>query len=359
MAKDPLDELLDFLKSESRIDLKHISLEHLVGVSGTEEGIKVLLSKESLILSVIYLTDDKVDEIAKNALLLLVNVSAYPQGAVELLKYRPDTSKSVLDMLIGYVSNPNKKHADAACMILSNITRQEDNVETCVDTCLPHLNNILNAFVNTDFNKHSNLDYLAPFLSNLSCSSRVRKWLTEEKPYIPLLKLLPFCNYERSNIRRGGAIGTIRNLSFDTDYHNFLLNDDLDLLTYLLSPLMGNEDYCDEEMDKLPISLQYLPKEKSRDPDIDIRKMIIETLNKLCSKRHGREILRQNGVYYILREYHKFEKDAAVRLACENVVDILIQKEEEVGAEDLSTVEVPDEMVDKFKAMDEEYINNV
>lgn len=64
-------------------------------------------------------------------------------------------------------------------------------------------------------------------------------------------------------------------------------------------------------------------------------------------------------MYYILREYHKWEKDPKVKLACENVVDILIQKEDEVGAEDLSTVEVPEDMKEKFNKMDEDYIKSI
>ncbi|CAG9790616.1 unnamed protein product [Diatraea saccharalis] len=360
MAKDPLNEIIEFLKPEARIDLKHISVEHLVGLSASEEGVKTLLKNEQVIQNIIELTGDKVEEIAKNALLVLVNVSANVNGATELLKYRPSRFKNVLELLVSYVLNPDKKDADAACMILSNITRLEDELEVCLDSFIPHLNDILNAFVNIDYNKRgSNLHYLAPMFSNLSCSYRIRKWLTEENPHVPVIKLLPFCNYDQSSIRKGGAIGTVRNLSFDTEYHDFLLNNNLDLLTYLLNPIMGNEDYPDEEMDKLPIDLQYLPKEKRRETDIDIRKMILETLNKLCTKRTGREMLRENGVYYVLREYHKWEKDPQALLACENVVDILIQKEEEVGADDLSTVEVPDDMKEKFEKMDKEYLKAV
>ncbi|CAH0404132.1 unnamed protein product [Chilo suppressalis] len=357
MAKDPLSEIVEFLKPDARLDLKHISVEHLVGLSASEDGVKTLLKNEQVIQNVIELTDDKVEEIAKNALLVLVNVSANANGATELLKYRPTKRKNVLDLLVSYVLNPQKKDADAACMILSNITRLEDELEVCLDSFIPHLNDILNAFVNIDFNKKgSNLHYLAPMFSNLSCSYRIRKWLTEENPHVPVIKLLPFCNYEQSNIRKGGAIGTVRNLSFDIEYHDFLLKNDLDLLTYLLNPLMGNEDYADDEMDKLPITLQYLPKEKKREVDVDIRKMILETLNKLCTKRKGREMLRDNGVYYVLREYHKWEKDPKALLACENVVDILIQKEDEVGVEDFSTVVVPEDMKEKFTKMDDEYL---
>lgn len=358
-TQDPLDELLDYLKPDTRIDLKDLSLDHILGLSGSEEGIKTLLKNERLIQRILELSDDPVEDIAKNALLILVNLTANTDGAKELLKYKPEHYKNIVDMFIGYVLNASKKDADAACMVLCNLTRLEDELEVCLDTFLPRLNDILNVFVLTDFNKKgSKLHYLAPMFSNLSRSNRICKWLVEENPYIPLIKLLPFCNYEPANIRRGGAIGTIRNISFFNEYHDFLLSQDLDILTYLLSPIMGNEDYPDDEMDALPITLQYLPKDKKRETDIDIRKMILETLNKLCMKKTHRDILRKNGVYYVLREYHKWEKDPTVLLACENVVDILIRKEDEIGVDDITSVEVSDEMKEKFIKMDDDYVNN-
>lgn len=292
MARNPLDEMLQFLKPESRTDLKHICLDHLIGLSANENGVNTLLENEAIIKSIIDLSYNEYDVVAKRALMILVNISANSKGATELLKYKTSSYKNILELLIGYVLNSQKKDADAACMILSNITRLEDELEVCIDAFLPHLNDLLNAFVNIEYNKKgSNLNYLAPMFSNLSCSYKVRIWLTEEAPHVPLIKLLPFCNYNQSNIRKGGAIGTIRNLSFDSEFHDFLLSNDIDLLTYILSPIMGNEDYPDDEMDQLPISLQYLPKEKQRDSDIDIRKMILEMLNKLCTKRKSRYVL--------------------------------------------------------------------
>ncbi|XP_053622391.1 protein HGH1 homolog [Plodia interpunctella] len=360
MAKDPLNEMLEFLQPNSRLDLKHVSLDYLLGLSGKDDGLNTLLENEQIVQCIIELIADKIDDISKIALSLLVNITAQPKGALELLKYKANDYKNIVELLIGYVRNPDKRYADIACMILTNITRSEEGLEICLDTFIPHLNDLLNVFVNLDYNKKkSNLHYLSPMFSNLSQSIRIRKWLLEENPHVPLIKLLPFCNFEHSNIRRGGAIGTVRNLSFDTENHDYLLSSELDLLTYLLHPLMGDEDYEDEEMDKLPIALQYLPKEKKRDPDVDVRKMILETLVKFCTKRKGREVLRENGVYYILREYHKWERDAHALLACENVVDILIQKEDEVGAEDLSTVDVPDDMKEQFDKMDQEYLNTV
>ena len=42
---------------------------------------------------------------------------------------------------------------------------------------------------------------------------------------------------------------------------------------------------------------------------------------------YGRHYLRSHGVYFILRELHKWEQVATVVEACENVVSILISDE--------------------------------
>ena len=43
-------------------------------------------------------------------------------------------------------------------------------------------------------------------------------------------------------------------------------------------PLAGPEEFDSEDMEKLPLDLQYLPPDKKREEDPDIRIMILETL---------------------------------------------------------------------------------
>lgn len=53
--------------------------------------------------------------------------------------------------------------------------------------------------------------------------------------------------------------------------------------------------------------------------------MLLEALAQLCATKKGREILRTQNTYIILREYHKWEQNKNALLSCENVVDILIR----------------------------------
>lgn len=101
----------------------------------------------------------------------------------------------------------------------------------------------------------------------------------------------------------------------------------------------------------LPVDLQYLPEDKKREDDPDIRKMLLETLLlvsapnaktqshrrarlsraerfarvsllQLTATGGGRNALKDKSVYPIMREFHRWEKDVHVTAACEKLVQV-------------------------------------
>lgn len=68
-------------------------------------------------------------------------------------------------------------------------------------------------------------------------------------------RLIPFVKYEESIVRKGGIVGLIRNICFDSSRHSHLL-EEIEILPVLLYPLAGHEELPEEENDKLPIELQ-------------------------------------------------------------------------------------------------------
>jgi len=64
----------------------------------------------------------------------------------------------------------------------------------------------------------------------------------------------------------------------------WLLSEVVDLLPALLLPLAGPEQFEEEDMEQLPLDLQYLPEDKTREPDPDIRTMLLEALLKVRPK---------------------------------------------------------------------------
>ena len=64
--------------------------------------------------------------------------------------------------------------------------------------------------------------------------------------------------------------------------HQWMLSEDIDLLPALLLPLAGPEQFGEDETEQLPLDLQFLPDSKQREPDPDLRKMLIEAIMKVC-----------------------------------------------------------------------------
>ena len=68
-----------------------------------------------------------------------------------------------------------------------------------------------------------------------------------------------------------------------------------------------------QDQEKLPPSLQFLPPTKKREPDSVLRLTHIESLLLLCTTRWGRDFLRENGTYEIIRITHENEGVDKVR----------------------------------------------
>ena len=366
---ESLEEMCQFLNPDTRLDLKAITLEHVLSITGTTEGREFLLKLPNLLTQLIALMQDSAAAISKDAALALINITADESGANAFVLISETSKESddakynynLIHVCIRFIMDKESTLADPCCMILSNVTRPlhlVDRITALIERSGYTWDSIMNAFTTKQYNNTgAKLHYLGPVFSNLSQSPQVRGYLMNRGRSV-IQRLLPFTEYSDSIIRRGGIVGTLKNCCFDVENHEWLLNPEVDILSYLLLPLAGPEELDDEDNDKLPISLQYLPETKEREPDVDIRIILLEALAQLCATKKGREILRDQNTYVILREYHKWEKNKNALLACENVVDILIRTEEEIGMNNLKDLEVPSEYAENFCKMDQDFINS-
>ncbi|KAH8334917.1 hypothetical protein KR074_005835 [Drosophila pseudoananassae] len=366
---DTVKELVQFMQPNQRLDLKAVALTHVLGLTGSAEGKDAILSLDDMLLAIFGLTYDDNHTVAKDAVLSLINLTAEEQGALEVfeLAKKVQPTFEIVTVAAKQICDEQSDLADPWSMVLSNLTRVESLVHEILaileksEQTLPRL---AKAFAQLDYNKKkSKLHYLAPIFCNLTQVPRGRELCCQAR-YQLLEKLLPFASFEASVVRRGGTIGILKNVCFDAVYHDVILNEQDSILVAILQPLCGPEEYSDEDNEKLPIELQYLPESKTREEDPDLRKMLLECLLQLCSTRRSREVLRAKGVYEILREYHKWEakvgRDSDCLLACENVVDILIKKEEEIGLDNYKTeVEVPADQAEKFVQEDAAYVKSL
>ncbi|KAK2066982.1 hypothetical protein P8C59_000756 [Phyllachora maydis] len=123
------------------------------------------------------------------------------------------------------------------------------------------------------------------------------------------------------------------NVAFDVKAHKaYLTEDEINIMPYILLPMMGSEQYeLEESMAMLP-DLQLLPPDKKRDRDSKIIQTHVETLTLLATTKEGRDLMREIRVYPIIRENHLRVDDDGVREACERLVQLLMRDEEEAGA---------------------------
>jgi len=353
---EALDELIQFLNPQSdRLDLKTVAMQSVLGLTANEHGLQTLAAKPHLLAHLLALMRDTSESVAKDAGLAVINLSASPAGADALLK------ESAVARLWAARENKECGVAAPACMALCNLSIQRDRCDAVAEQLSragATLEKLVLVFCREGYNvKGAKLHYLGPLLSNLTQLRWVRDEVADPERCVAQ-RLLPFTTYEASRVRRGGAVGALRNLCFDGDRHAWLLGDEVDVLPRLLLPLAGPtpEALDAEDVEKLPLDLQYLDEDKKVEEDPDLRRMLLEAVLQLCATRAGRESIRARGAYFVVRELHKDEQDRAVRLAAENLADLLIKKESEIGRDDLKAVEVPADVVPELEAMDKEYL---
>lgn len=247
------------------------------------------------------------------------------------------------------------------CMLLANLAKSSKVVKLLnlkrevpkpLSTSSLAIDQLLDCFVKGaegTYNKHADYDYLAYLFADLSKHKEGRQLFLsvrkEDSDIIPLTKLMVFTEH-KSTIRRRGVANTIKNAAFDIDSHSILLHDEasggIGLLPYILLPLMGSEDYSDEDSEGMLDEVQLLPPDKEREAQADIVLTHLETLLLLTTTLEGREYMRRVKVYPIVRELHLKVEDEAVGEGCDRLVQVLM-RDEEAAVKDAPRVQELDE----------------
>ena len=205
------------------------------------------------------------------------------------------------------------------------------------------IDQLLDCFVkgaDRSYNKDATYDYLSYLFADLAKHETGRKYFftprKEDEGVVPISKLIVFTEH-KSTIRRRGVANTIKNICFAVDSHRQLLyaEDEVDggvaLLPYLLLPLMGNEEYSEEDTDGMLDEVQLLPPDKEPEKQVDILATHLESLLLLTTEKESRHRLRAVKVYPIVRELHLQVEDESVREGCDRLVQVLMREEEGGG----------------------------
>ncbi|CAK4034131.1 related to FAM203 family [Lecanosticta acicola] len=335
-----LEELVEFLH-HGNTQIRQIAAENLVGYSTAQP---TLFKRNQLepIKDLKLLVKDY-GPIAKNALTMLVNVSEDS----EVVKSLADDD-AFIESILRRVTDAKEPNASLQCMLLANMAKASNitkllmlkrEVPKPLSTSPIAIDQLLDCFVkgaSGSYNKNADYDYLCYLFADLAKHEEGRKhFLTaraegeaaEVEDIIPLTKLVVFTEHA-SVIRRRGVASTIKNVSFDFHAHQELLAaDGVNLLPYLLLPLMGSEEYSDDDSEGMLDECQLLPPDKERDTQPDIICIHLETLLLLASTPKGRKRLRDVKVYPIIRELHAHLDNEDVTEACDRLVQVLMRGE--------------------------------
>ncbi|KAG9241166.1 DNA-binding protein-like protein HGH1 [Calycina marina] len=333
-----LEELVEFV-SHGNTEVRKIAVEHLVPYSISNPLVFQTNQLQPVTDLKLLVRDYK--EIAKNALTILINLSS----SRDVLQFLA-TDKDFMKTLLTRIGNPAEPNANEISMLLANLAKHDELKDILhLERPAPNelnsnnraIDQLLDLFVkgaDETYNKEANFDYLSYLFADLAKHPEGRKYFLTKQEYdgvVPLSKLIVFTEH-KSDIRRKGVASAIKNVAFEIDAHpRFLDENEINILPYLLLPIMGKEEYDDEDSLDMLADLQLLPPDKQRDSDTDVIQTHIETLMLLTMTRGGRDVLRSIKTYPIIRECHMHVEDDGVREACERLVQVLMRDEEGDG----------------------------
>ncbi|KAI1325501.1 hypothetical protein F5Y16DRAFT_377833 [Xylariaceae sp. FL0255] len=329
-----------------------LAAEHLIPFSISQPAIFKTENLKPVQNLKLLIKDDP--QIAQHIVTILVNLSADQQILDNLVK-----DDKFLTEIFRQIVQSNEPNANLLAMLLGNLAKSDFLYKTILSKkqTAPEglksneevINQLLDLFVkgaSGTYNKDADFDHLSYLFADLSKHDEVRQYFVKKQDYdgvIPITKLKVFTEH-KSDIRRKGVASTIKNVAFDVPSHPSLMSeDDIDILPYILLPIVGNEEYdLDETMAMLP-DLQLLPPDKQRDSDPNIIQTHVETLLLLSTTREARERLREIKVYPLIRETHARVNDEGVQDACERLVQMLMRDEEDETKGEPRVKEIDDE----------------
>lgn len=289
-------------------------------------------------------------KIAEHALTILINLT----GEQDILE-NVATDDRFLSIILGLVIDPAEPNANLLSMLLANLAKHDSLSSFLTRTQPPPpslhsdpliLNQLMDLFVKGaegKYNPHADFDYLSYLLADLSKHPEIRRFFLTPQSYDntqPLNKIKVFTEHS-SDIRRRGVASAIKNVAFEISSHkDFLDEDGINILPYLLLPIMGNETYDEDEMMDMIPEVQLLPPDKKREADMSVVQTHVETLTLLTTTREGRDLMRKVNVYPVIRETHARVDDEGVQEVCERLVNMLMRDEvDEANGNEVKRIE--------------------
>eukprot|EP00968_Pinguiococcus_pyrenoidosus_P016563 scaffold1610_cov257-Pinguiococcus_pyrenoidosus.AAC.16 len=235
-------------------------------------------------------------------------------GAQDMLR------RGVVDTVMATLADKKSNTQKEALMLLSNLSRSVHGSERLMQTHVEglaglHMRKLLNWYLSSAGDKKDSWDLVAYIIFNVSQIQEGRDFMRRRSTDL-LAQILPQLRSD-SVLRRRGTAGTIYNLCFEEEDHYWLLNE-LKIVPHLLYPLCGPEELTLEDKTGMDPVLwietwtmattallkrfcKLQGEDKERETDEEVIQILLKALLLLCTSRRGREKLRDEKVYIIIR----------------------------------------------------------
>lgn len=301
-AVSQLREVVDLLRSNRSQEVQKAGVDILLKMTGTPEGCGHVHEAEGTVACLRLLTDDS--EIIHKAISALTNLAAEDGegvGAETMLE------RGVVGTIMGLLARDRCPFRVEALMLLSNLTRnvvgagrmmQSDNE----DLRGLHMRKLLHWYTSNPVRSvdgpAAEWDHVAYITFNVSQTQEGRDLLRRRSTGI-LAQIIPQLR-SASVLRRRGTAGTLYNMCFEEEDHYWLLNE-VKIVPQLLYPMVGPEEFSLEDKTGMDPLIWMEGPDKVRENDEETLQMLLKALLLLCTTRRGREKLRAEKVYEVIK----------------------------------------------------------
>ena len=312
-------------------------MAQVASLSASIEG-RAALTKTDVVRVLVRLIGDANQSYVKDAMTALINLAEVPALATQMVDR--NVVSRVLDLLL---ESSDAKLMPLYTILLSNVTRIPNGARKLLnldeDASLKgyYLSKLLPLFlsepsapsgakapsndlasIGTDNNA-----WLGSILVNATTLPEGRAIFTDKENRF--LKLLIPQLGSKTPLRRRASLGVMRNCMFEHKDHEWVLQDEMDMLTEVLLLIRGPEPFEDaKDTDGMSERLKNVPSTKKREDDIECKKLIADILTLFTATRFGRDQLKKQKAYPIVREFDREEKNETVSQKLYDLVHVLL-----------------------------------
>ncbi len=271
---------------------------------------------------------------ARLALTALINIAedSDANDALVELNIVPRTCEAIVDP-------EHRTFISLHAALLSNVTRTDAGRNALVS------DELAIGRVRAVLNKVRSVPSLL-WISNLAALPEGRKLLLGEEGSVPPLDNLLELLVDKDPAQRLAVATTLRNFALTEDVHEKLLERTNSLGALLARFVSRTRELDADEKTSVPALVRKAFESDDKltpEPIDEIRVALAEALLLLCKTTEGRDVLRADGAYAVLRNHHLDEENPIVKEAIESIVNrtkLIDEVPEKAGLDNANNVEV-------------------